>query len=93
MSFEGRWQNICGNGHYYERDVYYMEPREDDCPYCGDACAWSNLIDDTNGEEDGKIEPRLKTDAVWCTCPECGIQHVKEIAVFHIPKEVSRDAP
>jgi hypothetical protein len=50
MSFEGRYQKLCPNGHYEEQDVY-METLL--CAECGEKWEKSNLVDDTNGANEG----------------------------------------
>lgn len=45
MSFEGRYQKLCSNGHYTEQDVY-MDT--DECEECGEEWIKINLVDDTN---------------------------------------------
>lgn len=45
MSFEGRYQKLCANGHYTEHCVY-MEPPK--CEECGAEWVKKNLVDDTN---------------------------------------------
>jgi hypothetical protein len=45
MSFEGRYQKLCPNGHYEEQDVYCST---DKCEFCGEPWERSNLVDDTN---------------------------------------------
>lgn len=45
MSFEGRYQKLCPNGHYEEQDVY-LETKK--CEICGKPWEKSNLVDDTN---------------------------------------------
>jgi len=58
MSYEGRVQVLCKNGHYSEYDVYdiecphasfeWEEDRRDSwsCPVCQAEIAWSNSIDE-----------------------------------------------
>ena len=53
MSFEGRYQKLCPNGHYEEQDVY-METRK--CEICGKPWEESNLVDDTNDIGEGYDE-------------------------------------
>ena len=53
MSFEGRYQKLCANGHYDEQDVY-METSH--CDICGKEWVKSNLVDDTNEPGEGYDE-------------------------------------
>jgi len=50
MSFEGRYQKLCPNGHYEEQDVY-LETHK--CEICGEKWERSNLVDDTNQPGEG----------------------------------------
>lgn len=50
MSFEGRYQKLCPNGHYEEQDVY-LETNK--CEICGEKWERSNLVDDTNQPGEG----------------------------------------
>lgn len=50
MSFEGRYQKICENGHYSEQCVY-METKN--CDNCGGKWIKENLVDDTNEPGEG----------------------------------------
>ena len=49
MSYEGRHEFLCANGHYLQTDAYAEEPPG--CSYCGQPLAWFHSIDDTNGFE------------------------------------------
>jgi hypothetical protein len=53
MSYEGHIQNICKNGHLFECDSYIPKTT---CPVCLASIAWSNEVDDTNGEEYGHVD-------------------------------------
>jgi hypothetical protein len=50
VSFEGRYQKLCPNGHYEEQDVY-LETHK--CEICGEKWERSNLVDDTNQPGEG----------------------------------------
>lgn len=50
MSFEGRYQKLCPNGHYVEQCIY-MET--DKCEDCGEKWVRSNMVDDTNEPGEG----------------------------------------
>lgn len=61
MSFEGYTQHICQNGHYgLEPYDYAGDQPEWTCDECGAKSAWSNLVDDTNCDNLGYIEPVVK---------------------------------
>ena len=52
MSFEGRYNVLCENGHLSEWDIWSNFPLEDNswrCPYCEAKLAWWTLVDETNG--------------------------------------------
>lgn len=53
MSFEGRYQKLCPNGHYEEQDVY-LETKK--CELCGEEWLKSNMVDDTNCGNEGYDE-------------------------------------
>ena len=80
MSFEGRYQLICKNGHYTEEDVYSFSDK-DKCLTCKEPFEWKNMVDDTNGYEDGYIKVKLKSKK------KC--EHCKTILeeIYHIPKK------
>ena len=52
MSFEGYYQCVCKNGHYFEIDVY--EDR-DKCVDCFQDIIFKNTVDETNCESAGYI--------------------------------------
>lgn len=84
MSYEGRVQIWCENGHYGEADIHQHEVGGP-CMCCGGPIVVHNPVDDTNGEAHGFIEPVVITPAVLCTCAECGNKHEKQPAVYKIP--------
>jgi hypothetical protein len=60
MSFEGRYQKLCPNGHYEEQCVYLETSK---CGECGSKWMKSNLVDDTNEPGEGYDEsmvPKLE---------------------------------
>ncbi len=59
MSFEGRYQKLCTNGHYEEQDVY---GETELCAICGQRWDRSNLVDDTNGFGEGYDESMVPPD-------------------------------
>lgn len=55
MSYEGYEQVLCKNGHLGSADAYFGH-HDWQCPDCGTPdIAWSNSVDDTNGERFGYI--------------------------------------
>jgi hypothetical protein len=58
MSFEGRYQKVCPNGHYEEQDVYLETYR---CSECDEKWERSNLVDDTNEPGEGYDESMVPT--------------------------------
>ena len=57
MSFEGYYQCVCKNGHYFEIDVY---DDRDKCVDCFQDIIFKNTVDETNCESAGYI--RIPTD-------------------------------
>lgn len=83
MSYEGRVQYWCKQGHYWTQGCWDDEPTK--CAFCSSLVVRRNGVDDTNGEADGYIEPVIATEAVFCHCGECGNKHVKKRATYVIP--------
>ncbi len=85
MSYEGHRQLWCEKGHHFKAP----EPYDGGCPIkacsCGAKIAFSNPVDDTNGQAAGYIKPEELKPAVMCTCACCNNTHVKELAVYKIP--------
>lgn len=50
MSYEGRVQLLCRNGHMAVMDAYYAFDLTDggQCIHCGEPFVWAHHIDDTN---------------------------------------------
>lgn len=82
MSFEGYFQILCENGHYFCPDVYsvanfaFKSYDEWECPICQAKMAWYNIVDLTNGSEDedgnpidGYVELEIKEQS---KCEHCG---------------------
>ena len=93
MSFEGLYQVLCENGHYYCFDVYTMQPENWICPACGKKAKWYNMVDCTNGsfDDDGAridnyIELKLDQTAIECKCPTCGVVHKIGMDSYKIPE-------
>lgn len=85
MSYEGYVQCLCKNGHLYTVDAW----EEDDvCPSCKAPRAWSNGVDQTNGDEDGHIDMKhfLVKEAVVETC-NMGHGHITSEAVYRVPSK------
>ena len=86
MSYEGYEQCLCEDGHYYTRDCWDEEAR---CS-CGKEAAWSNPVDDTNGEGYGYVPyPRLLDRFLLVegeeeTC-SLGCVHVVRLPTFRVP--------
>lgn len=55
MSYEGRKQVWCIDGHFAELDCNDADPMK--CAVCYGKIALINGVDDTNGEAVGYIEP------------------------------------
>lgn len=50
MSFEGYYQRLCKEGHYWCVDTCGYDIEEDElCLKCGTKYVWENLVDVTNG--------------------------------------------
>ncbi len=89
MSFEGYYQHICTDGHYYQRELH----DENLCFVCGGEPVWENLVDLTNGSYDddghridGYIELKVYTESggQWCEC-DCGHRH-QTPKIYKVPK-------
>jgi hypothetical protein len=87
MSYEGRVQVLCKNGHYREFDCYEWEYLIDGfkCPFCQESAAWTNSVDDTNGDMVGYVELKVKRAAHTCTCPRCSNTHRIAPEEYEIP--------
>lgn len=69
MSYEGRIQILCKNGHYSEIDCYMYSKETFVCDTCGENEHESNSVDDTNGYCDGYKDVIIKSEE---KCPTCG---------------------
>lgn len=92
MSYEGRYQTLCKNGHYCIVDAYIDYPT---C-HCGQSIVWENGVDDTNGEEYGIVPDDVFASweispAKYETC-NLGHRHCVEEAVYKIPSKEERKA-
>lgn len=94
MSYEGYTQNICDNGHLFDSSEGYFGDYSDNnnhCPDCKATTAWSNSVDQTNGDEVGIIpveqfQKLLISKAVVQTC-NLGHPHQISPAIYRLPKE------
>lgn len=93
MSYEGRTQMICDNGHYSVYQTPYSFSAEAEKCHCGAVAAWENYIDDTNCEAEGAVDVDVYmiAEEKLCTC-SCGHTHVSEPAKYRIPSDVGRRA-
>lgn len=94
MSFEGYYQVICMNGHYYNVPVNYSWDEDKTCDDCKAEAAWSSLVDDTNCDAYGLMPDfelaKLKVaDAVVYQCqdPKCGHSKLVEPTRYRVPTE------
>ena len=98
MSFQGFYQHLCKNGHYWTKDA--VEAMYDDetpiCPKCGEKSVWKNCVDQTNGSYDeydiridGYVELEIKSQRSGI-CGECGEKHICE-TIYKIPKDVKNE--
>ena len=95
MSYEGRTEVLCVNGHYHVYDAYDAHVCDEDgtvgviewsCPVCDGTLAWTHEIDDTNGE--GVEYPlTVKTPPKMTVCACCGHAKVLAPAEYHIPEQ------
>lgn len=90
MSYEGFSQNICNNGHRYNLPVH---ADNDTCPHpnCHEGSAFSNPVDETNGESVGQIPnhiwERFKIQEEVTQVCSLGHKHVTSPARYRIPNE------
>lgn len=94
MSYEGRIQRICAEGHYDVLGAPYDFGQTLEPCLCGAETVWTNEIDDTNCDAYGKIDmEQFKIAcAVKCTCKECGDVHVVQRAKYRVPSKAETDA-
>jgi len=89
MSWEGYYQLICKNGHYWTDDASYMDDQDCICPICKSKPVWHNTVDITNGSFEGKRRidgyKSLKPYQV-IKCPTC---KTTLEAKYKIPKQRS----
>lgn len=87
MSYQGYTQRICINGHYGEEDCY---SESDTCYQCKGNIAWTNSVDDTNGNSVGIVPVDILKDKYLISEAKnetCNLGHVHQVqpAVFRIP--------
>jgi hypothetical protein len=91
MSYEGYVQLICENGHLTSEDTYYHDMTEPECSICKGKILWENQVDETNGDDVGKITYedmnkyfRIQGQKLE-TCPTCN--HVHEVLsnLYRVP--------
>lgn len=102
MSFEGYFQFICENWHYFEGPYDYAGdvPEENClCPHCKSTLQWSNLVDVTNGSFDtdpvsgkevridGFVKLVVDKPAQTCNCPTCGNIHATSPTTYKVPTD------
>lgn len=88
MSYEGREQHICANGHQFDTNAkYQFDESPVYCQYCGAESVWYNPVDDTNGEAYGEIVDwrSLQLTAGYSETCNLGHLHVIEEATYRIP--------
>lgn len=92
MSFEGYYEHLCPNGHYWTTDVYEeMYSGEAKCPHCKQESTWFHLVDETNGSDPNYPSTmpyplEVEADDVYCECPTCGHLHIVERRRYKIPQ-------
>jgi hypothetical protein len=90
MSWEGFYQKLCKNGHYFTEDASIYCEETEKCPICGEKFVWKNTVDETNGSFEGSVRIdgyiNLEVDKE-VKCKECG--HTLEIT-YKIPKKKRR---
>ena len=85
MSFEGYYQVLCYNGHHFTADLHTHELNVK-CPFCLCSIVWDNLVDTTNGENDGAVV--LECTAIeLSTCPRCNGKGQLNVPTYKIPKK------
>lgn len=93
MSWEGYYQCICKNGHYFVVSDVYSE--EINCLECNAEPAWENVVDDTNCDSDGVISmqdiDRLLVSPAKSEICNLGHSHQISPAIYRIPGEREMD--
>jgi hypothetical protein len=88
MSYEGRAEYLCKNGHRFILDCNDYEPY---CKHCKDVPVWGNSIDDTNYDSYGHIPEKIWKS--WIVTPArfevCNLGHNHMVAPeqYRIPTD------
>jgi len=86
MSYEGRIEFLCEDGHHWIQDAY---DSNQGCPHCGKSASFFNEIDDTNfwGEEaiSGYAWDQLQIAAEEGRLCDMGHYHITTPARYRIP--------
>ncbi len=84
MSYEGYTQYLCKNGHTWSRDCMEEESKVYDCGWrgCGAPVVWWNMVNNTNGCEPVKGDPRdlrnIHKKPDDCTCGYITLEKIHE---------------
>lgn len=94
MSFEGYVQAICANGHLFTYDVY----DKTSCYECGAKAVRENLVDTTNGADEGYIDEDLMsafliTSATYIIPSDAAWERIKAQARGSAPALVESALP
>lgn len=93
MSYEGYDQVLCSNGHLSCLDAYETFMCEEDwrC-HCGAPIAFTNSVDETNGDSFGFMDMGefVSEPAVFEECPCCKHSRMVSYPVYRIPTEKER---
>lgn len=97
MSYEGYEQHICKNGHRFDISSqfdYWESPSVPSCYHCYKNSVWCNSVDDTNGENTGKILDfsSFLIDAEIVETCNLGHRHLTRPATYRIPSEEETSA-
>lgn len=92
MGYAGYNQLLCANGHLLFQDVW----ETGDCHFCNAQIVFCNSVDDTNGEQAGKIteagwKTLLISETVYKTCPLCEHSDIIEPSKYRIPTREELD--
>lgn len=82
MSFEGYYQTRCVNGHQLNVNCYMFDSNYK-CEECGGMIIRSNLVDQTNGDDDG-YDPSMEADYLFRAVDISSYNKLKkEVEYFH----------
>lgn len=85
MSFEGYTQYLCPMGHYWTHEVHYEN--DNICDFCDQEAVEQNLVDLTNGVEEGYREIIEIAPAKTKMCMACEHEEEVEPARWRFKKE------